>query len=243
MFRGKTYWIIGASEGLGRELAYQLGISGANLILSARNEARLHDLAASLNNASPLQLDVSDRSSVSRACADLPPVDGVIYCAGSYDPMAAKDWHADAFETMAAVNFLGAARVLGNILPNFIERNRGHVVLIGSLAGFRGLPSAIGYGATKAALMHLAENIYADLRGTGVTVQIINPGFIKTRLTRKNSFHMPQIMPADEAARHVIRAMKSKRFSTSFPRPFAWMFTWGRFLPSALFYRLFPRTR
>jgi short-subunit dehydrogenase len=143
---------------------------------------------------------------------------------------------------MCQVNFIGAVRLLGHVVPGFARRGAGHVVLIGSLAGHRGLPGAIGYGASKAALMHLGETLYADLRRSGVRIQIVNPGFIRTRLTAKNDFAMPFIQTPQAAADHVMCAMRGARFSTSFPAPFSWLFTLGRWLPEWVFYRIFPKT-
>ncbi|MDE4273777.1 SDR family NAD(P)-dependent oxidoreductase [Phaeobacter gallaeciensis] len=238
MFEGHTWWIVGASEGLGRALAKEMGGAGARLILSARNAGRLQHLCDGLSNARALPMDVTDPDDVIRAIADLGPVDGVVYCAGAYDPLSAQDWQPQAVETMCAVNFTGALRVLGQIVPQFCRRDSGHIVLIGSLAGFTGLPGAIGYGASKAALMHLGENLQADLRGSNVRVQVINPGFIRTRLTQKNEFKMPQILEPEDAARRCLRAMQGRRFSTSFPAPFSWVFTLGRLLPRRLFLKL-----
>ncbi|MEO3476962.1 SDR family NAD(P)-dependent oxidoreductase [Phaeobacter sp. CAU 1743] len=238
MFEGQTWWIVGASEGLGRALAEALDGARARLILSARNAGRLQHLCDGLSNARALPMDVTDPDDVIRAAADLGPVDGVVYCAGAYDPLSAQDWQPEAVETMCAVNFTGALRVLGQIIPQFCRRDSGHIVLIGSLAGFTGLPGAIGYGASKAALMHLGENLQADLRGSGVRVQVINPGFIRTRLTQKNEFKMPQILEPEDAARRCLRAMQGRRFSTSFPAPFSWVFTLGRLLPRRLFLKL-----
>ncbi len=238
-FAGKTYWIIGASEGLGRALAHAMDQSGARLILSARNDERITDLARDLNHARPLTMDVTDPEAVAAAVKAAGPIDGVVYCAGQYTPINVQTWDADAVDAMCDVNFLGALRVMAHIAPAFAERDRGHIVLIGSLAGFRGLPGAIGYGASKAALMHLGENMYADLRGSGVTVQVINPGFIETRLTAKNDFKMPFIQTPQKATAQVMAAMRSRRFSTSFPAPFSWLFVLGRFLPRGVFYRIF----
>lgn len=240
-FRGKTYWLIGASEGLGRALAMDLSKAGAKLILSARSEDRLQDLAGELKGSRVLAMDVTDPASVSRAGQEAGDVDGLIYCVGLYDPMTAADWDPEGAEAMVDANFTGAIRVLGRVLPGMIRRDRGHVVLIGSIAGYRGLPGAIGYGASKAALMHLAEDIYADTRGTGVDVQLANPGFIRTRLTDKNDFNMPSIMTPDDAAHRVMRLMQGNRFSADFPRPFAWLFSMGRFLPIRLFARLMSK--
>jgi short-subunit dehydrogenase len=236
---GRRYWLVGASEGLGRSLAQGLDVEGASLVLSARSAGRLEALAADLRDARAVPMDVTDVDSVSNAGKNVGEVDGVIYNAGAYDPVSATDWQPEAVRRMAEVNFLGAINVLGEVMPGFVARGRGHIVLIGSLSGFRGLPGAIGYGASKAGLMHLAENLRIDLRDTEITVQRMNPGFINTRLTAKNDFRMPQIMEPEDAAAQVLRAMKSGRFSTSFPAPFSWLFTLGQHLPLGLFQRLF----
>ena len=248
---GKTYWLVGASEGLGRALATALHHAGANLILSARSGNRLAALADSLNgttsgtaggssgNAMVLELDVTDPGSVADAAEAAGAVDGVIYCAGQYTPLTAQTWDPAAVQTMCEVNFLGALRLLGHVVPRMAREDRGHIVLIGSLAGFRGLPGAIGYGASKSALMHLGENLLADLHQTQVRVQVVNPGFIKTRLTAKNDFAMPFIQTPEEAAAQVLKAMQGRRFSTSFPAPFSWLFRFARILPQGLFLRLF----
>ncbi|GGD22245.1 SDR family NAD(P)-dependent oxidoreductase [Sinisalibacter lacisalsi] len=236
---GKRYWLIGASEGLGRALVDDLDAAGASLVLSARNQTRILEIASGMRDAEVVPVDVTDPKSVSKAARSVGEIDGVIYCVGAYEPMKATEWSADAATLMAEVNFVGALHVLGQVVPAFVKKNAGHIVLIGSLSGFRGLPGAIGYGASKAALMHLAENLRIDLRETDIDVQVVNPGFIRTRLSGKNDFAMPQIMEPEDAAARVIKAMKGRRFSTSFPAPFSWLFTLGRYLPLGLFHRIF----
>ena len=238
MFSGRTYWIAGASDGLGEGLAECLDAEGAELILSARRADRLAEVCGRLHRARALPMDATDPDSVRAACGSAGPVDGIIYCVGQYEPMRTQDWDPEESVRMADANFSGALRLLGNVVPRMAERGHGHVVLIGSLAGFTGLPGAIGYGASKAALMHLAENMQADLRGTGVSVQCINPGFIRTRLTARNSFAMPQIMTPREAARRVVAAMRRGRFSSCFPAPFAWLFILARLVPRAAVLRM-----
>lgn len=237
---GKRYWIVGASEGLGRAVAHQLSAQGVDLVISARNKARLADLATELTgSAQILAIDVGDTENVTKALKTLGAIDGMIYAAGLYTPVNAKEWQAHEVEAMCDVNFTGAARVLGHIVPEFIKRDHGHIVIIGSLSGFRGLPKSIGYSASKSAVMHLAECLYSDLRNTGVKTQLINPGFIKTRLTDKNDFKMPFLMSADEAASHVIKVMQKPGFQYNFPRVFSWIFRGANFLPAAFYYRLF----
>lgn len=241
MWRNKRYWLIGASEGLGRALAEELSAAGAELVISARSEERLAALAESLPGAAEIApLDVTDLESCAEAYARAAarPLDGVVYIAGAYDPMRAQEWDTAKTLMIAEVNFMGAIRALGTAIPDFVARGAGHVAIIGSLAGFRGLPGAIGYGASKAAVMHLAETMHMDLEGSGVRVQLINPGFIRTRLTDKNTFEMPFIMDAPEAARHVRRGLEATRFQTNFPRLFSWWFRLGQFLPMGLWRRL-----
>ena len=134
---------------------------------------------------------------------------------------------------------MGAFRVLNQVMPQFLQRDVGHIVITGSLSGFRGLPGAIGYGASKAGVMALAESLYADLRRSGIKVQVVNPGFIKTRLTEKNTFHMPFLMSPEEAADHMFKHMQSTRFKRSFPTLFSWLFRFSQFWPDWLYYRVF----
>ena len=236
-FAGKTYWLIGASEGLGREIAVALDQHGATLVLSARSQQRLQDLASGLSNARVVPMDVTDPRSVQAAAQGLGPIDGVIYNAGAYDPMPTQDWDSDKALRMMEVNINGALRVLGHVVPEFVARKSGDITLIGSLAGYHGLPAAIGYGASKAALISLAETMRHDLRSSGVIVRLINPGFIKTRLTEKNSFAMPQLMTPQKAADVVVKALRSTRFRTDFPRPFSWLIKALTILPDWLLYR------
>lgn len=240
-FSGKTYWLVGASEGLGRAIAQSLHAEGADLILSARNQSELESLANELGRARALAIDVTDQASLEAARASVTKIDGLVYCAGTYHPMSALEWDSQKALQIVDVNFLGAIRILGLVLPEMIERNQGHVVLIGSLASYQGLPGAIGYGASKAALVHLAENLYCDLQDTKIKVQVINPGYIETQLTDKNDFKMPQIMNPNEAAERCLKIMKSKKFKAAFPAPFKWFFVLGRFLPYKLYAWFFRR--
>ncbi|NDR59263.1 SDR family NAD(P)-dependent oxidoreductase [Aliiruegeria sabulilitoris] len=236
--QGKTYWLVGASEGLGRALAKELAQEGANLVVSSRNAARLEALVAEIPGAWAVPMDVTDSASVRRAAETVRPIDGVIFNAGAYDPMPASEWNTEQALNMCDVNYLGALRVIGEVLPDFVERGSGDITLVGSLAGYRGLPKAVGYGASKAALISLAETMRYDLKGSGVTVRLVNPGFIRTRLTEKNTFKMPMLMSPDQAARHVVRAMLSRRFRTDFPAPFSWVMRAIQFLPDFVAFRL-----
>ncbi len=239
-WQGKRYWLVGASEGLGRELAFCLSKVGAELIVSGRSEDRLDSLVRALpGRATALPLDVRDAKAVEAAADEVGEIDGMVYLAGVYWPMKATEWDAEKAEAMGDVNYMGANRVVAAVLPGMLARKSGHIVLTGSLSGFRGLPGAIGYGASKAAVMHMAESMHNDLRGTGVEVQLVNPGFVRTRLTDKNDFKMPFIMEPAKAAREFFEHMSSDRFKVNFPYGFSLVFRGSQFLPDWAYYRLF----
>jgi len=224
---GKRYWLVGASEGLGAALARKLSATGAEVILSARK-------------AHVVPMDIGDDASVAAAAEQAGQVDGMVFLAGVYWPMPATEWRAEEATAMADINFTGAVRVLGQVVPSMVARDSGHIVITGSLSGFRGLPGAIGYAASKAGVMALAESLRADLWRTGVRVQLANPGFIKTRLTDKNEFKMPFIMTPEAAAQEMFELMNDDgAFERHFPRLFSWVFRLSRFFPNWLYYRLF----
>lgn len=239
-WQGKRYWLVGASEGLGRAVAHKLSTVGAEVIVSARSEDRLKDLVAELpGKASYITVDVTDRKAVEAAAQQAGDLDGVVYLAGVYWPMKASAWDNEKAEMMGEVNYLGASRVVGAVIGDMVKKGRGHIVLTGSLSGFRGLPGAIGYSASKAGVMALAESMQADLHTSGIRVQVVNPGFIKTRLTDKNDFHMPFIMEPEEAAREFFEHMNGEDFKKSFPMVFSWLFRLSQFMPDWMYYRLF----
>ena len=239
IWTGRRYWLVGASEGLGLALARQMHAAGADVVLSARSEGKLAEACTGLPGAEYVVMDVADGTSVALAAERVGAVDGVIWLAAVYWPMSGLAVRADDLVAMCDVNFTGCARVIAAVLPGMVARGSGHIVLTGSLSGFRGLPGALGYGASKAGVMALAESLYADLRGSGVRVQVANPGFIRTRLTGKNDFAMPFLMEPDQAAAEMFAHMNSGGFKRSFPMVFSWVFRLSQFLPDWAYYRLF----
>ncbi len=241
---GKRYWMVGASEGLGRAVTEAVNRAGAEVIVSARSADRLEALVAELpGRARAVAMDVSDQASVEAAAQEAGEIDGMVYLAGLYWPQSSRDWNAQEITAMADVNFMGAIRVLGQIVPQLVARDSGHLVLTGSLSGFRGLAGAQGYVPSKAGIMVLAESLYADFRRTGIDVQLINPGFIRTRLTDKNDFAMPQRMEPEDAARRFFEHMNGDRFKLSYPAPLSTIFRGSQFLPDWLYYPLFNANR
>ena len=239
---GKRYWLVGASEGLGKALAKKLNAAGAEVILSARSEDTLKEAVADMPGKASFQtIDIADDDSVKDAAAAVGDVDGVVLLAGVYWPFGTDAWEADKAVAMVDINFTGFVRVLGQVVPQMVARDEGHIVITSSLTAFRGLPGSIGYTASKAATLSLAECMYADLRKTGVDVQVALPGFIKTRLTDKNDFNMPFLMEPDEAAQAMFDHMSSSRFKQAFPMLFSWLFRLSQFLPDWAYYRLFGK--
>jgi short-subunit dehydrogenase len=143
---------------------------------------------------------------------------------------------------MYETNFLGVINVLSAVLPVFRKRSSGHVSWIASVAGYRGLPKAAAYGPTKAALINLAESLRPELEAEGVTVSVINPGFVKTPLTAQNDFPMPFLMEPDEAARLTIAGLASRRFEIAYPRPFVAILKFARLLPYRIYFALIRRS-
>ena len=239
-WQGKRYWLVGASAGLGAALAHKISSAGAEVIVSARSEDKLAELVDALpGKASYQEMDVQDIDSVRAAVSAVGDVDGIVYLAGAYWPFGAKAWEADHATAMIDVNLTGLVRVLGEVVPGMVAKDAGHIVITSSLTAFRGLPRSIGYTASKAGTMSLAECMYADLRKTGVKVQVINPGFIKTQLTEKNDFKMPFLMEPEAAAQEVFEHMNSDRFKKSFPFAFSMLFRIAQFLPDSFYYRIF----
>lgn len=239
---GKRYWLVGASEGLGRALAETMSRAGVHLVLSARDEGRLAELAGTLSGPTTIApCDVSSDASVAEAAKIAGDVDGVVFLASVYWPQSAKEWNAEQVTAMCDINFTGCARVLGQVVPGMVARDAGHIVLTGSLTAFRGLPGSVGYTASKAGVVSLAECLHYDLQDTGVDVQVINPGFIRTRQTAKNDFSMPFIMDPEPAANVMFDFMQTDRFKKSFPALFSLLFRGSQFLPDWAYFRMFGR--
>jgi short-subunit dehydrogenase len=239
---GKRYWLVGASEGLGRALAHKLSRAGAEVIVSARSEDKLKEVVADLpGRARYVTVDIADSDSVAAAVQEIGEIDGVVFLAGLATLLKAQDWDTERVEQMFDVNLTGAARVIGRVIRPMVERDDGHIVMIGSLSAYRGLPESIGYSASKAGLMALAESIHGDLRHTNVTVQLANPGYIDTRMQTDNPHSKPFMMSPDEAAQEVFDQMNGDSFHKAFPFLFSLLFRVSRFLPTGLYEAIFFR--
>ncbi|MDG4650476.1 SDR family NAD(P)-dependent oxidoreductase [Roseibacterium sp. SDUM158017] len=239
---GKRYWLVGASEGLGRELAMKMSRAGVEVVVSARSEERLQNLVAELpGRATYVPVDIADRASVEAAAKEVGRIDGVVFLAGIATLIRTQEWDTDRVEQMLDVNLIGAARVIGQVIGPMVERDAGHIVLIGSLSAYRGLPGSIGYSTSKAGLMALAEAMHGDLRHTALRVQLANPGYIDTRMQDDNPHSKPFMMSPEEAAGKVFDHMNTDAFHKAFPFAFGLLFRLSRFLPTGIYEWIFFR--
>jgi NAD(P)-dependent dehydrogenase (short-subunit alcohol dehydrogenase family) len=224
-WRGRRVWLVGASSGIGRATAAALHARGATVLVSARTTAALADFIVQHPGAQSHPLDVTNRAQVRAAAAAVlhrGPLDLVLYCAGYYRESRATAFDVDDMLRHQAVNYAGALHVLDAVLPALLLAGRGHISLVGSVAGYRGLPRSLGYGPTKAALINLAQALFFDLRPHGIGVSIVNPGFVETPLTAQNRFAMPALIGPDEAAAAMLRGWARGAFEIHFPRRFTW---------------------
>lgn len=240
----KSVWITGASHGIGRELAIQMASSGVQVTCSARSADALDKLHIDYG-IRPLPLDVTDAEAMARAVKDIEqpqgPLDLAVFNAGMYEPLPGGLADPQVFRRHMEVNYLGVVNGLMAVLPGMRRRRSGQLAVVGSVAGYRGLPKSAAYGPTKAALISLAETLRLELRGSGVDIRLVNPGFVSTRLTAKNDFHMPSMVSPQQAAEIIIRGLRGRRFEIAFPRGFVTWLKFTRLLPYRWYFPLIAR--
>lgn len=217
----RVAWVTGAGSGIGEALALRLAEEGWQVAVSARSRADLERLVGKDPHISAFPMDVTDGAAATLAVADiearLGPVELAVLNAGTYKPVSAKAFTAANVAANFDVNVMGTAKCLEPLMPRMIERRRGHIAVVSSLTGYVGLPTAAGYGATKAALINMCEALEPELAVHGVKVTVINPGFVDTPLTRKNDFAMPFLISVQDAADRIVRGLNSGKFEIAFP--------------------------
>ena len=234
-WRGQRVWVIGASSGIGAETARSLLARGAKLALSARNAQGLEQIASSHPESLRLPLDITDHASVIAAHKQILEqwggIDLVLIVAGTYNKMRADDFDLAVAKQLVDTNLNGTLHCLDAVLPALLAQNSGGIGIVASVAGYSGLPQALIYGPTKAALINLCESLYLDLRPRGINVYLINPGFVATPLTAGNDFAMPALISAAEAANHLIHGIERGEFHIHFPKRFTNCLRLLRLLP------------
>ncbi len=238
-------WVIGASTGIGLALAQALLARGARVAVSARRAERLEAEFASAPNALRLPLDITDPEALERALGAIVAAwDGLdlgVVMAGTYQPLRAWELTPEAIRGTMETNVYGAMNASAVLARRFLAQGAGHVSIVSSVAGYRGLPKAAVYGPSKAAMINFAETLWLDLADKGIGVSVVNPGFVKTPLTAGNDFKMPHLMEPEDAARAMIAGYEAGEFEIHFPKAFSRQLKMLRHLPYGLYFRAIKR--
>ncbi len=240
-------WITGASSGIGAAVAERLVADGWTVAITARGADKLTALAALHPGkmiAAPC--DTTDSAAMKATLARIETESGrkvalAMFNAGAWQEMGAGDFDLAAFRTMVETNMIGTATGIDAVMPAMMARRSGQIAIVASVAGYRGLPRAVAYGATKAGLIAMAESLKFDLDRAGVMLTLVNPGFVKTAMTAANKFPMPFLLEVDDAADRIVRGLARGGFEVTFPWQLAWPLKVLQILPARLFFWLVSR--
>ena len=234
----KHVWITGASSGLGEYAARLLASQGCKVSISARRQEELEAIATDEPNISVYPADVTDAEALKAIVAEMEaehgPIELALFSAGAWFPSSIRDMRIENFARTLDVNVMGVVNAMDAVLPQMLERGSGHISWISSIAGYIGLPNSAAYGASKSALISIAESVHGELQKNGITVSVVNPGFVRTQLTDKNKFPMPFLMEPDVAAVKMVDGLKRRKFEIAFP----WQMVFALKLLRILPYRL-----
>jgi NAD(P)-dependent dehydrogenase (short-subunit alcohol dehydrogenase family) len=244
-WKDRTVWLVGASSGIGRATAEALHARGANVVVSARNAEAMSAFEGTFAGSLGISLDATDRDAMRAAARRIDTrfgrIDLAMYCAGHYKALRATEFDLDEMLKHQQVNYVGALHMIDAVMPMLLKQKAGHLSLISSVAGYRGLPQSLGYGPTKAALINLAQTLYLDLEPLGIGCSVINPGFVETPLTAQNKFTMPALITPAQAATEILKGWAAGDFEIDFPKRFTlWMRAMSH-LPDGLYFKLIRR--
>ncbi len=244
-------WLTGASSGIGEALVFELAARGARVAITARRaeilERLISDVKQRFSKGTIVAFpgDVRNLDQMRQIVAEieekLGPIDIAIPNAGTHIFTVPEEFNSREYMDVMELNFAGTLHCIEAVLPGMLARHRGAIAPVASLAGYRGLPRAAAYGASKAALINFLESIRFHLVKSGLTVTIINPGFVKTPLTDKNDFRMPFLIDAPQAARIICDGIEAGRREVAFPFPFNWVLKIARVLPAPIYEALVNR--
>lgn len=236
-------WLTGASSGIGEALVAPLVEAGARVAITARRAERLESIAARFPSSDRRVMiapaDVTDRTAVEGAVREIDArfggIDLAIFNAGTHQPVSALVFDPEPYVRVMTLNFFSVLSCIEAVLPQMLARGSGHIAGVASLAGYRALPTSGAYGASKAALIHALDAMRFDVEPRGVHVTVINPGFVKTPLTDLNTFQMPALIDAAQAAGIIVRGLTSRRKEIHFPARFSWTMKAMRVLPYPIY--------
>ena len=237
--------MIGASSGIGEACARRWLAAGATVMLSARSGDKLQAIASDYPQAHVVPFDAADAQAwpgaVSRVMGVGGGLDLVMFCAGRYEEQNGTQIEIEAVQASFDLNVVLVYRGVNLVLPHLLAQGKGGIAVVGSLSGYTGLPKAMVYGATKAALINFAESLYFEVAPRGLSVYLINPGFVRTPMTAQNDFKMPGLMTPSQAADAIIKGMERGRFEISFPGKLAFALRRISRLPYSLRFWLLHR--
>ena len=243
----KTVWITGAGKGIGRALALKMASEGWTVAASARTVADLETLVVESegDRVHTFPLDITDSQAnhmvLEQIEEKIGPLCLAVLNAGTHRPMSAENFDVETVRALVETNLMGTVNGLGALLPIFRTRRQGHIAVVSSVAGYRGLPTSAAYGATKAALINMCEALKPELDRLGVALSLINPGFVETPLTDENAFPMPFLVSPEAAAESIYKGLMTQKFEIVFPWKFAVVMKFLRLLPNRLLFALTSR--
>tara|TARA_Y100000590_G_scaffold14149_1_gene17000 strand:- start:2146 stop:2898 length:753 start_codon:yes stop_codon:yes gene_type:complete len=242
----KNIWITGASSGIGKALSIKFANEGWQVAASARREDLLNEISKINENISPFPLDVTDKSKCEEVFEQIKNkyknIDICFFSTGTWDPKKEKDIDVEQIKTVMNVNFFGTLNCIKAVESYFKNKNSGHISIVSSIAGYRGLPNSTGYGASKAALNNLAESLYFDFGRNNVRVSLISPGFIKTPMTDKNDFKMPFLKTPEYAANKIYNGLiNGSSFEIDFPKELTLILKFLKLLPDSIYFKLIKK--
>tara|TARA_Y100000590_G_scaffold343682_1_gene392759 strand:- start:249 stop:1001 length:753 start_codon:yes stop_codon:yes gene_type:complete len=242
----KIIWITGASSGIGKALALKFAKEGWHVAASARRENLLNEISELNENISSFPLDVTDKEECKEVFEQIKNkyqnIDICFFSTGTWDPKKEKDIDIEQMKKVMTVNFFGTLNCIKAVEKYYKERKNGHLSIVSSIAGYRGLPNSTGYGASKAALNNLAESLYFDFGRHNVRVSLVSPGFIKTPMTDKNEFKMPFLKTSEFAADKIYNGLvNGSSFEIDFPKELTLILKLLKILPNRLYLYLIKK--
>ena len=240
----KNIWITGASSGIGKALAIKFANEGWQVAASARRESLLKELSNQYTNIQSFPLDVTDSDKCKSVFKDIVEkfenIEICVFGTGIHDPQSEKKFNLEKIKKIMEVNFFGTMNSINSVYDYFGQRKVGQISIISSVAGYRGLPAAGAYCASKSALTSFAESLHFEMKRKNVRVSLISPGFIKTPMTDQNDFPMPMIKSPEFAADQIYNGLiKKSGFEIHFPKVFTFFMKFLRILPNSIYFRFF----
>ena len=243
----KVIWITGASSGIGKSLAIKFANEGWQVAASARRENLLKELNETNPNIHSFPLDVTDSEKCKIVSLEilnkLKNIETCVFCTGIHDPKSERSLNLEKVKKIMEVNYFGTINSINSVYDYFKKKRSGHISMVSSVAGYRGLPAGGAYCASKSALTTFAESLYFDMKRFNVKVSVVHPGFIKTPMTDQNDFPMPMIKSPEFAANEIFKGLtQSNAFEIHFPKQFTFIMKILKIMPNWLYFLILKKT-